>query len=147
MTAAVDANGLAVRWRHDGLGRVTEELRPDGTSTKLSLARTKDGGPLGKWWSVKATTTEAGGAASTIELDSLGRPVRALTLAASVEACGASACKPALQVEEATRYDFLGNVEGVVLPWMSGDTLTGKLHHTYFHDAAGRVTKHVDVCV
>jgi RHS repeat-associated protein len=144
MTAAVDPNGLATRWRHDGLGRVTEELRPDGTSTTLSLARTKDGGPLHMWWSVKATTSETGGAASTTEIDSLGRPVHTITVAANVETCGASVCKPVLQLEDETHYDFLGNVERVVLPWMSGDALSGKLHHTFFHDAAGRVTKHVE---
>jgi RHS repeat-associated protein len=144
MTAAVDPNGLATRWRHDGLGRVTEELHPDGTSTSVSLARAKDGGPLHKWWSVKATSSETGGAISTTELDSLGRPVHTITVAANVETCGASACKPVLQLEDETHYDFLGNVERVVLPWMSGDTVSGKIHHDYFHDAAGRVTKHIE---
>jgi RHS repeat-associated protein len=144
MTAAVDANGLVTQFQHDRFGRVTEERRPDGTRSRTTLARTKDGGPQAKWWATKVTTSEDGGAVRTTELDSLGRAVRSLTVAAAVQACGAAKCSPVLELEEETAYDFLGRVESVTLPWMTGDTLTGKLHHTYSHDAAGRLTKHVE---
>lgn len=142
--AAVDPNGLVTRWRYDAFGRVAEEQRPDGGSTKVLLSRVKDGGPQGKWWNVKVTTRESGGAIRTTELDSLGRPVRSLTVAGEVEACGAAKCSPVLQLEEETTYDFLGRVERVSLPWMSGDTLTGQLHHEYAYDASGRLTMHVE---
>jgi RHS repeat-associated protein len=144
MTAAVDANGLVTRWQHDGFGRVTEERRPDGTRSRTALARTKDGGPQAKWWTTKVTTGDDGGALRTTALDSLGRAVRSLTVAAAVQACGAAKCSPVLELEEETAYDFLGRVESVTVPWMTGDTLTGELHHTYSHDAAGRLTKHVE---
>jgi hypothetical protein len=67
-----------------------------------------------------------GGAASTTELDSLGRQVHTWTVAAELESCGASKCSPALQLEQETHYDFLGRVTRVTRPWMSGDSLTGK---------------------
>jgi RHS repeat-associated protein len=144
MTAAVDANGLVTQFQHDGFGRVTEERRPDGTRSRTALARTKDGGPQAKWWTTKVTTGDDGGALRTTELDSLGRAVRSLTVAAAVQACGAVKCSPVLELEEETTYDFLGRVASVTVPWMTGDTLTGKLHHTYSHDAAGRLTRHVE---
>lgn len=143
-TAEVDPNGLLTTWRHDGFGRITEEHRPDGTSTTTTPARAKDGGLTGTWWNVKVATKEDGGARSTVELDSFGRAVRSLTVAAAVEACGAAVCKPVLQTEAETRYDFLGRVAWEALPWMSGDTLTGKLRHTYEYDASGRMTKHTE---
>jgi RHS repeat-associated protein len=144
MTAAVDANGLVTRWQHDGFGRVTEERRPDGTRSRTALVRTKDGGPQAKWWTTKVSSAEDNGALRTTELDSLGRAVRSLTVAAAVQACGAAKCSPVLELEEETAYDFLGRVESVTVPWMTGDMLTGKLHHAYSHDAAGRMTKHVE---
>ncbi|MFT3914548.1 MAG: SpvB/TcaC N-terminal domain-containing protein [Anaeromyxobacteraceae bacterium] len=42
LLASVDANGLVTQWAHDGLGRVTEERRPDQTSTTTALSRVKD---------------------------------------------------------------------------------------------------------
>ena len=144
MTAAVDPNGLAVRWRHDGFGRMTEELRPDGTTTTVGVARTKDGGPQASWWQTKVTTKEEGGAIRTTALDGLGRPVHSWTLAAQVEARGASTSSPVLQLEAETTYDFLGRVTRTTLPWMSGDSLTGKLHDDYAYDAGGRLTKHTE---
>jgi RHS repeat-associated protein len=144
MTAAVDPNGLATRWQHDGFGTVTRELRPDGTETTTTAIRTKDGGPQAKWWRYRLTTDEAGGVRSTTTLDSLGRPVHTLTVAAAVPSCGATACSPALQLEDATVYDFFGRVEQKTLPWMSGDTLTGKLHDDYQYDAGGRLVKHTE---
>jgi RHS repeat-associated protein len=144
VTAVIDANGLVTRFQHDGFGRVTEERRPDGTRATSTLARTRDGGPQSTWWNIKVTTQEDGGAIRTTALDSLGRAVRSLTVAAAVQTCGAAKCSPVLELEEETAYDFLGRVERVTLPWMVGDTLSGKLHHTYSYDAAGRMTKHVE---
>jgi RHS repeat-associated protein len=144
MTTAVDPNGLVTRWRHDGFGSVTKELRPDGTATTVAAVRTKDGGPQAKWWRYRITTDETGGPPSTTTLDSLGRPVHTITVAAQVESCGAVKCSPALQLEHETVYGFLGRVERRTLPWMSGDTLTGKLHDDYLYDAAGRLTKHTE---
>ena len=57
-TAVIDPNGLTTRWVHDGFGRVTEEIGPDGTATSSTLTRNKDGGPQGHWWNLKVTTQE-----------------------------------------------------------------------------------------
>ena len=75
MTAARDPNGLLTRWEHDGFGRITERIRPDGTWTTSSLERTKDGGPQGTWWALDVTTTEDAGPTSTTRFDGAGRPV------------------------------------------------------------------------
>jgi RHS repeat-associated protein len=144
LTATVDANWLVTRYRHDALGRITEEQRPDGSTSTIKLSRAKDGGPQGKWWNVKVTTKDDGGAIRTTELDSLGRDVRALTVAGAVQACGKTTCAPALQLEESTTYDFYGRVTREVLPWMSGDALTGQIHHDYEYDFTGRLTKHTE---
>ena len=139
INAAVDVNGLATQWRRDAFGGVAEELRADGTKTSVEIARGKDGGPQGKWFNAKITTKEDGGARSTTELDALGRPVHSWTVAAEVESCGASICRPALQLEQETEYDHLGRVKRATLPWMSSDSLQGKLFHAYHYDASGRV--------
>ena len=144
LVASVDENGLVTRWAHDGFGRATEELRPDGTRTTVKLIRHKLGGPQGNWWRTDVVTTEDGGASTRTELDSLGRALRTVTEAASVEACGASLCKPSLSLEQRTEYDFLGRVTKVDVPWMEGDSLSAKLHHTYAYDASGRLVKHVE---
>jgi RHS repeat-associated protein len=144
LTAMVDANGLVTRYRNDALGRITEEQRPDGSKSTIKLSRAKDGGPQGKWWNVKVTTKDDGGAIRTTELDSLGRDVHALTVAGAVQACGKTTCAPALQLEESVVYDFYGRVTREVLPWMSGDALTGQIHHDYEYDFTGRLTKHTE---
>ena len=144
MMAAVDANGLATRWQHDAFGSVTEERRADGTRTRVSLVRTKDGGPQGKWFNAKLTTSEDGGAVGTTELDAVGRPVHSYTVAAEVQSCGAAHCAPVLQLEDETEYDRLGRVTRATLPWMSNDSLQGKVFHAYQYDASGRVTKHTE---
>lgn len=144
LTAALDVNGLATRWAHDGFGRVTKEVRADGTSSRFALSRAKDGGPTGNWWSVKAVSRGDGAPITTVTLDGLGRAVHSLSVVAEVEACGASGCQPTLVLEQETRYDHLGRVIRETLPWMRGDLLAGALHHDYEHDASGRVTMHVE---
>ena len=58
LKAVVDPNKLVTQWAHDGLGRVTEELRPDKTATTFQLARAKDGAGA---WRVSVETATAGG--------------------------------------------------------------------------------------
>ena len=67
-----DRNGS----RFDSLGRLGVETRPDGTEMTVTRSRTKDGGPLGNGWRVMQRSTTTGGADDTVELDSLGRPIR-----------------------------------------------------------------------
>ena len=72
----VDPNQLVTRWQHDGFGRLGLEMHPDGTQTRVTLSRSKDGGPRRDAWRVTQRSTTPGGADDTVELDSLGRPVR-----------------------------------------------------------------------
>ncbi|AUX31439.1 uncharacterized protein SOCE836_035680 [Sorangium cellulosum] len=88
----VHPNGLVTEWRHDGFGRLGLEIRPDGTQTAIALSRTKDGGPDRDAWRVVQRTTTTGGADSTVEVDSLGRPIRWFWYGPSVE--GASRRSP-----------------------------------------------------
>ncbi len=143
-TAFLDANGLVTQWVHDGLGRVTEEMRPDGTSTTSSLARAKDGGPQGHWWNLKVTTQDSNGPSTTITLDGQGRPVKTVTTSAATTSCGANACKSGLTLEQDTQYDLFGRPTRVTVPWMVGDSLQGKYADGYAYDAAGRVTSHTE---
>jgi RHS repeat-associated protein len=144
MTAAVDPNGLATQWVHDGLGRITEEIRPDGGMTAIGIAREKNGGPQGTWWNLHVVTIEAGGPWSIAALDSLGRTVHTSANAAGTYSCGASLCAPSLMLEQDTQYDHLGRLVRVTLPWMQGDSLEGSYAHTYAYDNTGRLTKHTE---
>ena len=77
LKAAVDPNGLATRWAHDGFGRVTRERGPDGVETMHTLTRTKDGGPWQDEWNLQLHTVTPGWRDDTVQYDSLGRAVRA----------------------------------------------------------------------
>ncbi len=143
-TASVDPNGLLTQWAHDGFGRVTEEIRPDGTWTLSSLARVKQGGPQGTWWSLQVGTQEEGGPLTATSFDGGGRPVRTVSFAAATPSCGASLCTPGLEVEQDRHYDLFGRLTRATVPWMKGDTLQGTYADTYGYDAAGRVTQHTE---
>ncbi|WP_437570485.1 RHS repeat-associated core domain-containing protein [Sorangium sp. So ce542] len=76
-TALVDPNHLVTRWAIDGFGRVAKEIRPGEEDEVITtFTRTKDGGASGTEWNVKVRMQETGGRDHTVELDSLGRPVR-----------------------------------------------------------------------
>ncbi len=140
----VDPNGLATRLRHDGFGRLTEELHPDGSSATSWLSREKKGGPTGDWWALEVKTAIGGGPQSTRELDSLGRPVHAWAHVADTRACDGPHCVTMLRLEQATTYDHFGRMTRATAPWMEGDSLTGKYADSYDYDAIGRVTEHVE---
>src|SRR5690606_10050106 len=77
--AEVDPNQLSTRWAHDGFGRITREVRADGTETTTTLTRIKNGGPLANEWNIRVTTLADGGRYDKVQLDALGRAVRAWT--------------------------------------------------------------------
>ena len=141
-TAAADPNGLVVQWAHDGFGRVTEELRPDGTTTTTTIDRDKHGGPAGQWWETVTETVAEGGGRRTTHVDALGRAVRTSAKGPDVTACDAWLCTPEPWYEQEAHYDHLGRLDRVSLPHLSGDPASAVLYDRFDHDAAGRVTRH-----
>ncbi|XXU32019.1 RHS repeat-associated core domain-containing protein [Sorangium sp. So ce887] len=135
----VDPNGLVTEWRYDGFGRLGLEIRPDGTQTTIELSRTKDGGPDQDGWRVTQRTTTTGGADDTVEIDSLGRPIRWLWHGPSVE--GARDELPRLMQQIA--YDALGeHIARRSVPVREGTPEDELLVDVYEHDAVGREVRH-----
>ena len=141
-TAAADPNGLVVQWAHDGFGRVTEELRPDGTTTTTRIDRDEHGGPAGNWWEIVTETAADGGGRRTTHQDALGRPVVTYAKGPDVTACDGWLCTSEPWYEQEAHYDHLGRLDRVSLPHLSGDPASAVLYDRYDHDAAGRVTRH-----
>ncbi|XYH97782.1 RHS repeat-associated core domain-containing protein [Sorangium sp. So ce1128] len=135
----MDPNGLVTEWRHDGFGRLGLELRPDGTQTAITLSRTRDGGPDQDAWRVVQRTTTAGGADDTVELDSLGRPIRWFWYGPAVE--GSTGEPPRLMQQIA--YDARGeHIARRSVPVSEGTPEDEILVEVYEHDAVGREVRH-----
>jgi YD repeat-containing protein len=143
MKAAIDPNELTTQWAHDRFGRVTTELRPDGTQVTQTLTRTKDGGPNVDEWNVKLRVQQAGIRDDTVQYDGLGRAVRSWTQGVQVgngpvprilhevsfEDLGGRVARrsvptaepqqppQSLQFHEETRYDGMGRAVERVSPW------------------------------
>ncbi|XXX76942.1 hypothetical protein WMF30_55775 [Sorangium sp. So ce134] len=148
-TALVDPNHLVTRWAIDGFGRVTKEVRPgEEDEASTTFTRTKDGGASGTEWNVKVRTQETGGRDDTVELDSLGRPVRWWTHRPDVGAgadervmqeivfdelgehvarrslpAGEDTPRDALRYDETT-YDSMGRIKEHRTPWGTTTTYT-----------------------
>ncbi|WP_207217691.1 MULTISPECIES: FG-GAP-like repeat-containing protein [Sorangium] len=137
LEAVVDPNGLATQWAHDGLGRITEERRPDGTTTRATLSRTRDGGPRGDAWRVLRRTATDGGADETVELDGFGRPIRGWAYKARTDD------GPAERVVQEIAFDQSGErVARRSLPAAEGTPRERMQVETYGHDATGRIAWH-----
>ncbi|AUX38230.1 MULTISPECIES: RHS repeat-associated core domain-containing protein [Sorangium] len=135
----VDPNGLVTEWRHDGFGRLGLEIRPDGTQTEIALSRTKDGGPGRDAWRVVQRTTTTGGADDTVEVDSLGRPIRWFWYGPSVEG---AAGEPRRLMQEIA-YDARGErIARRSVPVAEGTPQDDLLYDVYAHDAVGREVRH-----
>ncbi|WP_437967625.1 RHS repeat-associated core domain-containing protein [Sorangium sp. So ce260] len=137
LEAVVDPNGLVTQWAHDGLGRVTEERRLDGTTTRSTLSRTRDGGPRGDAWRVLRRTATDGGADDTVELDGWGRPIRGWTYKAR------TGDAPAERVVQEIAFDRSGErVAERSLPAAEGTPRDRMQVETYGYDAMGRIAWH-----
>jgi RHS repeat-associated protein len=141
-TAAQDPNGLVVQWAHDGFGRVTEELRPDGTTTTTKIERDKDGGPSGHEWEIVTATAVDGGGRRNVHFDTRGRAVAVYTQGPDVRACDAHLCTPTPWYAQEAHYDHLGRLDRVSIPHLTGDPKGTAPEHVYRYDAAGRMTRH-----
>jgi len=140
LKAAVDPNGLATRWAHDGFGRVTRERGPDGVETTHTLTRTKDGGAWQDEWNLKVRTITPGWRDDTVQYDSLGRAVRSWQQGVQVGA------QPAPRVVQDLAFDATGeHVARHSVPHPDPAPPPGNLYlyDEYERDAMGRVIEHI----
>ncbi|WP_437485325.1 RHS repeat-associated core domain-containing protein [Sorangium sp. So ce1014] len=137
----VDPNQLVTEWKYDGFGRLGIETRPDGTTTTVTLSRTKDGGPSQDAWRVMQQSTTTGGADDTVEYDSLGRPIRSWWYGPEPEPSqGWGEAKRILQEIE---YDALGeHIARRSVPVSEDTPESERLYDRYEHDAVGREVRH-----
>ncbi|WP_437811151.1 RHS repeat-associated core domain-containing protein [Sorangium sp. So ce1078] len=137
----VDPNQLVTAWKYDGFGRLGIETRADGTTTTVTLSRTKDGGPNQDAWRVMQRSTTTGGADDTVEFDSLGRPIRWWWYGPEPESTQGSG--GAKRIMQEIAYDALGeHVARRSVP-VSEDTPEGeRLYDRYEHDAVGREVRY-----
>ncbi|WP_420878114.1 RHS repeat-associated core domain-containing protein [Sorangium cellulosum] len=136
----VDPNQLVTTWAYDGFGRLGVETRPDGTTT-VTLSRTKDGGPAQDAWRVRQRSTTTGGADDTVELDSLGRPIRWWWYGPEPEP--AQRAGDAKRILQEIGYDELGeHISRRSVPVREDTPERERLYDRYEYDAVGREVRH-----
>ncbi|WP_052376710.1 FG-GAP-like repeat-containing protein, partial [Chondromyces apiculatus] len=139
LTGRLDAEGRLTRFIRDGFGRLTREMRSDGTDTTYTLSRVQSGGPLHDEWSLELTTFEQGRRRDKVQYDSLGRAVRWWKE-------GVQLATPSVpRIFEEIHFDAFGeNVAWKSIPHADpappGPPPSGD---TYFHDGTGRVVRHI----
>ncbi|XYH93819.1 RHS repeat-associated core domain-containing protein [Sorangium sp. So ce1128] len=137
----VDPNQLVTTWAYDGFGRLGVERRPDGTTTTVTLSRTKDGDPEQDAWWVRQRSTTTGGADDTVEFDGLGRPIRWWWYGPEPEAPQRSG--DAKRIMQQIAYDPLGEYVARRSVPVSEDTPESEiLYDRYEYDAVGREVRH-----
>lgn len=136
-TADVDPNQLATRWAHDGFGRVTQELRPDGTATSYTLTRTKDGGQFQNQWNVKLETATPGLQDDTVQYDSLGRPIAWWTQGVHVPG------QPSERIVQIVAFDDRGeHIELRSVPTGESTPPLLRRFDRFEYDGMGRMIRH-----
>ncbi|XXU81017.1 RHS repeat-associated core domain-containing protein [Sorangium sp. So ce1151] len=137
----VDPNQLVTTWAYDGFGRLGVERRPDGTTTTVTLSRTKDGGPEQDAWRVRQRSTTTGGPDDTVEFDDLGRPIRWWWYGPEPEAPQRSG--DAKRIMQQIAYDPLGEyVARRSVPASEDTPESERLYDRYEYDAVGREVRH-----
>ncbi len=135
LTKLTDPNLLVTTRAYDGFGRLGLEKRPDSTTTTVTLARTKDGGPQQNAWRVVQRSTVSGGADDTVEYGSLGRSIRWWWHGPDTGT--------APRVMQEIGYDALGeHVARRSVPVSEGTPESALLDDTYLYDALGREVQH-----
>ncbi|MDI1447300.1 RHS repeat-associated core domain-containing protein [Polyangium sp. 6x1] len=128
--AEVDPNALATAWAVDGFGRVTREVRPDGTETVVTRQFVQG--------RIAITRAAVGWGAETAEIDRLGRTLR--TWSSGVSAPGQLAPRVLREVV----YDDLGEhvAKEYVADAETAPAATRK-YTAYEYDAVGRAKREV----
>jgi RHS repeat-associated protein len=133
-----DPNTLVTKRVFDSLGRLAIETRPDGTETKVTFSRTKDGGKAGDGFRVMRRSTTTGGADDAVEFDSLGRPIRWFWHGAEPEGSSRRS-----RVMQEIVYDALGeHVARRSVPTREDASEGERYADAYRYDAAGREIWH-----
>ncbi|MFO0589031.1 MAG: RHS repeat-associated core domain-containing protein [Polyangiaceae bacterium] len=138
LTSYTDPNGLVTRWNHDGFGRLTKETHPDGTTTILTLTRTKDGGLNKDAWRVRQRTVTTGGDDEEVEWDSAGRELRRWWHGAAPQ----GANTPPRLMQEAVYDPWNGKIARRSVPVAETTDESALLFDVYEYDALGRVVRH-----
>ena len=121
-------NGLTTQWDYDNWGRVTRELRADGTDTTTTRAwvdGSDPNAPAAAYYQV--TTQTSGSAPSTTYYDQLGRVIRKLSTGFDGRA-----------IYQDTEYDAQGREARSSLPYFKDDPSYWVVNH---YDAVNRVIK------
>lgn len=135
LTKQIDPNGLTTEWSYDSLGRLETEKLPDGSQTTTNASRLR----IDDSWHLVERRTTVGGAADEVIFDSLGRPIRTFSHAATpADQNGKSA-----RIMQLIEYDRLsGNVSRKSIPTVE-ETAEAKLQwDMYEFDVLGREIRH-----
>ncbi len=139
LTRHTDPNGLVTEWKYDGFGRLGLERRPDGTTTSITLSRTKDGGPAKNAWRVRQRTATTGGADDEVEIDSLGRVIQTWWHGpATPRPEGA----PPRLTQQVVYDPWTGQIARRSVPVSEGTPAGELLFDVFERDAAGREVRH-----
>ncbi len=133
-TALVDANQLTTKWAYDGFGRMTREQRLDSTETTVTLTRAKN---AQNEWSLSVETATTGGDDSSVQYDSLGRPIRWWTQNTQ------TGPNPQPRIIQEITFDALNErVASRSAPASETAPVASRHYDHYTYDAVGRVLTH-----
>jgi YD repeat-containing protein len=124
-----DPNGLVVKRRVDGFGRMVEEHRPDGVVTTQTITRAKDGGPAGDWWATHIARATPGHGESEVVLDGNGRAVRERVMG------------PEGWLEKEREFDVKGRLTFESNLHTAGDQVAAATGAKYRYDGAERLAE------
>ncbi|HRI67383.1 MAG TPA: RHS repeat-associated core domain-containing protein [Polyangium sp.] len=128
-----DPNGLVTIFEHDGFGRLTQEKRPDGSSTTITRTREKLDGK----WRLRQRTTTTGGADDEVIFDNDGRPLRTFSFGPQPEG------RQAKRVMQLFQYDRLsGKLAKRSVPAAEGTTDKDLLFDEFEYDGLERPIRH-----